>query len=431
MLPRADITGIRPVGPIDATRPTAPVGDVRQEVADRFGQASLGKLFQAQVLSRLTDGSFAVKVADTTVRMNLPAGMQVGDGLDLTLVSVQPRPTFLLENQPGGKADASLSNAGKLINNVLQAAQKEGAPTALVGKTPIVPSSAASPTQVATALKDTLAFSGLFYESHVAQWASGERPLADLMREPQAKNSNPALTRTLLLGNTPDAGLESPDTAATQAQPGDTPSAAAKPEGRAAETARPGENLRNNQANQANQADSRQPAELTRPTQTPDAKPADATPAEKLTSDGAARETSAAARSSANAETAARPETLGSESVRMISLQLEALEQRHVAWQGELWPGQKMEWEVTEEEPNRKPDDPEKSWQSVIRFELPSLGAVAANIRLTGNRLQVQVRAGSEDTTSLLRARGSELASALDAAGSPLDLLTVKRDESV
>lgn len=426
MLPRADITGIRPVGPIETTRPTAPVGDARQELVDRFGQAAIGKLFQAQVLSRLTDGSFAVKVSDTTVRMNLPAGMQVGDGLDLTLVAAHPRPTFLLENQAGGKADTSLSNAGKLINNVLQAAQKEGAPAALVGKTPIVPSPATSTTQVATALKDTLAFSGLFYESHVAQWANGERPLADLMREPQAKNSNPTLARTLLLANAPDAEMESAGTSSVLAQSGNTPSAAAaKPEGHAAETARQGETVRENQAS------SRQPAELSRLAQKSAGEPADATPAEKLATTGPARDTSSALPSSANAEAAARPETLGSESVRMISLQLEALEHRHVAWQGELWPGQQMEWEVTEEEPNRKHDDPEKSWQSVIRFELPSLGTVAASIRLTGNRLQVQVRTGNEDTASLLRAHGSELASALDAAGSPLDLLTVKRDESV
>jgi hypothetical protein len=421
MYPRADITGIRPVGPIETTRPTAPAGDARQEVVDRFNQASIGKLFQAQVLSRMTDGSFAVRVADTTMRMNLPVGMQVGDGLDLTLVATQPRPSFLLGNQTEGKTDASLSNAGKLINNVLQAAQKEGVPTALVGKTPIVSSPATSTTQVATALKDTLAFSGLFYESHMAQWASGERPLADLMREPQAKNSNPSLVRTLLLANASDADLESPATSSAPTQSDGTPSAAAKPEGRA------GENVRENQAS------GRQPTELPRAMQTSAAMPpsTDASPSETAGKKGPLPDASTAVPSSANAETATRPETLSSESVRMISLQLEALEQRHVAWQGELWPGQPMEWEVTEEEPNRKSDDPEKSWQSVIRFELPSLGAVAASIRLTGNRLQVQVRTGNEDTAFLLRAHGGELASALDAAGSPLDLLTVKRDESV
>jgi hypothetical protein len=67
----------------------------------------------------------------------------------------------------------------------------------------------------------------------------------------------------------------------------------------------------------------------------------------------------------------------------------------------------------------------------VVRFELPTLGVVAASIRLTGGRLQVQVRAAEEDTASLLRTHGNELASALDAAGSPLDQLTVKRDDSI
>jgi hypothetical protein len=135
--------------------------------------------------------------------------------------------------------------------------------------------------------------------------------------------------------------------------------------------------------------------------------------------------------SPAGADAAARAETLDSESVRMISLQLDTLEQQRVVWQGELWPGQLMEWEVTKDAPHSKVADAERSWQSVVRFELPTLGAVAASIRLTDGRLQVQVRAAYEGTALLLRAHGDELATALDAAGSPLDLLTVKRDESV
>jgi hypothetical protein len=144
-----------------------------------------------------------------------------------------------------------------------------------------------------------------------------------------------------------------------------------------------------------------------------------------------ATDSSALSASASEAETAVRAETMSSESVRMISLQLDTLEQRHVAWHGELWPGQPMEWEVTEEAPDRRPDDPEKSWQSAVRFELPTLGPVSATIRLTGERLQVQVRTANEAAASLLRTHGGELSSALEAAGSPLDQLTVKRDESV
>ncbi|HDR9731995.1 TPA: flagellar hook-length control protein FliK, partial [Burkholderia aenigmatica] len=37
------------------------------------------------------------------------------------------------------------------------------------------------------ALAQAVSESGLFYESHLAQWLAGQRPLAALMREPQAR----------------------------------------------------------------------------------------------------------------------------------------------------------------------------------------------------------------------------------------------------
>jgi hypothetical protein len=39
---------------------------------------------------------------------------------------------------------------------------------------------------LAHVLKLAISESGLFYESHQAQWVAGQRPLEDLMREPQA-----------------------------------------------------------------------------------------------------------------------------------------------------------------------------------------------------------------------------------------------------
>ncbi|MGL6041084.1 MAG: flagellar hook-length control protein FliK, partial [Deefgea sp.] len=52
--------------------------------------------------------------------------------------------------------------------------------------------------QLAGQLAGRLAESGLFYESHQAEWVTGQRPLQMLLREPQAAlnlpNSNPALS---------------------------------------------------------------------------------------------------------------------------------------------------------------------------------------------------------------------------------------------
>ena len=54
----------------------------------------LGKTMQAEVLSRLNDGSFVVRVNGSAARMQLPAGVQVGGEVALKLVGLEPRPTF-------------------------------------------------------------------------------------------------------------------------------------------------------------------------------------------------------------------------------------------------------------------------------------------------------------------------------------------------
>jgi hypothetical protein len=123
--------------------------------------------------------------------------------------------------------------------------------------------------------------------------------------------------------------------------------------------------------------------------------------------------------------------TVHNETAQMISLQLDTLEHQRVMWRGEVWPGQPMEWEVTEDsQGGHASSHANNSWQSTLRVELPSLGAVSATIRLTGQHVQVQVRAANENTAALLRSQGDKLALAMDAAGSPLDLLTVRQDAS-
>src|SRR5690606_30114172 len=79
--------------------------------------------------------------------------------------------------------------------------------------------------------------------------------------------------------------------------------------------------------------------------------------------------------------------------VKLLHLQLDALEQRRIVWQGELFPGQPLEWEISDETPQHDGKQPEAqtSWQSTVRFSLPALGAISATIRLYGEHVQVQV----------------------------------------
>lgn len=359
MLPRVDITGTRPLTRVEVLAPTSAAGDPRQEAFSRLAQIAIGRQLQGTVLSRLDDGTFLVRVAETPARMALPAGTDLGDRLDLTLVSRDPRPTFLLgraADSISGSATASFSAAGRLINNVLQDSQQQGAPMTLVGKTPLLSSPAINVPQLAAVLQGALAFSGLFYESHVGQWAGGTRKLADLLREPQAKNTAPH-----------HASVHG------------------------------GNNI--------------EPARRLL-----DAEPVSAAP-DKATLEETGPEQQAL--------------PLGAESSRLVSMQLDVLEQRRVLWQGELWKGQALEWEVSEEAPQHDQEDGERAWHSTVRFTLPTLGAVTATIRLADGRVQVHACTASEEAAASLRMHGDMLAGALGAAGSSLELLTVKLDESI
>lgn len=374
MLPRADIAGTRPIVLVEASAPIAALGQPKQETLDRLLQLTLGKEYQAQVLSRLADGNFLVKIDDAAASMALPPGSKAGDTLDLTLLSTQPRPTFLLGKAEAG-ATTSLSNAGRLIGNMLQLAQQGDMPTTLVGKTALLAAPGASSAQIAGALQNAVTFSGLFYESHVAQWAMGTRPASDLLREPPAKHSLAAQG-----GNTqpPPADAASNDLGKLMA------------------------NMR------AWVGGERALPDLLSTSQTGSMDQENIAPVAGKQQDIAA-----------------------SEGIKLINLQLDVLEQRRIMWQGELFPGQPLEWEISDDTPEKNKDqaEPEASWKSTVRFSLPTLGSVSATIRLSGEHVQVQVHTANEESAATLRSHGKLLADALGAAGSTLDALLVKQGD--
>ncbi|HEY6773102.1 MAG TPA: flagellar hook-length control protein FliK, partial [Oxalicibacterium sp.] len=345
--------------------------------------------FQAQVLSRLANGSYLIKVDNALANVKLPPGTKAGDTLELTLLATQPRPTFLLGRSEAG-ATASLSNAGRLIGNLLQLARQDGAPpTSLVGKTPLLADAGATAPQIAQALQHAMTFSGLFYESHVAQWANGTRTFTQLQSEPAAKRTDTPLPATPL----PQDGK---DAQANQAQ-----------QGLRSDLVRLAANLREwvGARPQATDAETRTIATL--------------------------KEHALTAAIDSRDATSKTPDANGNEGIRLVSLQLDALEQRRILWQGQLFPGQPIEWEISDETPQRKSEEepqPEAAWQSTVRFSLPTLGAVSATIRLVGEHVQVNVRTADADTAGTLRNYGSLLADALGAAGTTLDSLLVRHE---
>jgi len=362
MLPR-DTVSLTQVAP---ARPTLPVGDPRQQAFPRALAGLVGQSLQADVLTKLPDGSFVVRVNDMAARMPLPPGVQVGTQVSLSLVAITPRPTFQVQTGQGtvafaeagpplpegadpqssplawleGKnaaalartaalvagtrglaqlagggadgANASISSAGKALGDVVAAAQQAGTQaSAAVGRTPLLNGPSADAGAIAQALRDGLAKSGLFYESHVAEWADGTRTRADLALEPQARGMPPPTN---------------PDTA------------------------------------------------------------------------------------------------------QLINLQLTAHEQGKVAWQGPLWPGQDLHWEVERDASGRQDGgagEDGTTWQSSLRLRFGALGEVAARVVLAGDQLHIRLDAPDAGIKGLLDAHQARLAQALDAAGTPLVTLAI------
>ncbi|NHZ37560.1 flagellar hook-length control protein FliK [Massilia rubra] len=404
MLARTDGPG--QVGRVDPGRPTPGVGDARQEALTRTLSTEVGKSMRVAVLSRFNDGTFLVRVAGEQARMSLPQGAEAGTEVPMTLISISPRPQFRLDTGqpaqlpgqapgapqlplPAGAAGpdrtaapppvlpqaqpapqegqgaaaanmagratslaatllgkspmtasadlpsldantlpARISNTGQLLARILDIGHPpSGKAPAIAGAAPLIDPKNGAPqaAELARKLEQSISGSGVFYESHVAEWADGKRALSELQREPQMQQA--------------------------MATPG------AKPASAAAELA----------------------------------------------------------------------------SAQLINLQLTTQEQARVSWQGQLAPGQELQWEIHKDAPEQRGrgagDDSAPVWRSGMRLRFPLLGEIEATIVTSGDKVHIELRTASAGTGEALRARAGELTSALDVSGTALASLIIRTQE--
>ncbi|PRC90773.1 flagellar hook-length control protein FliK [Solimicrobium silvestre] len=423
---------------IEASGSVALVNQAKQGAILNSSQLVVGKQFQAEVVTALEDGTYIVKVADIAARMQLPNSPQVGAKLSLTLISTSPRATFLLGSPEDEEAAASssaasttstatlgtvkqliddfvqasgnknttttaglylqsganvtavtnanpdprlislatvspdgtpttFSSAGKLVDQLLQNTSQQE--TATVSKVPLLTTPDVNIGVMAKALQSGVTSSGVFYESHLLQWAEGTLNVAELMKEPQANFKS-------LPENSPTTG-----TSNTNA---------------------------NAQANTA----ANSPIN-----------------ANSLIISSANLLSSTATTTQSNSTTnpiASAVITLPPTAAPLIQQQLQTMEQQRFVWHGELWPGQPMEWEISRDQPKQQGETAERTWQSAVRFELPQLGAISAQLQLTGTHLRLSVQAKDAPTALMLQNHAGELVAALDGTGAQLDSLLIK-----
>ncbi len=113
----------------------------------------------------------------------------------------------------------------------------------------------------------------------------------------------------------------------------------------------------------------------------------------------------------------------------IVQQQLEAFATQHFSWQGQIWPGQQMHWEIDDQSQERnaegKTGDGSEKWQTRLRLVLPKLGAVDARLQIHDRQMTLTLRADSAETRALLRSQGSELRQQLENAGLLLAALGV------
>jgi hypothetical protein len=405
MLPRIDSLTVAPVNGVDRAVAPEGVADPRQQALSRSLQTMLGKSMQGEVLSRLTDGSFVVRVNGSAARMQLPAGVQVGAEVALKLVGLEPRPTF----EYGGGAGRTAALA---YPEAAPAAQRSPAE-------PGVPLPRGADPALAPALAQALAGQGAAAGSgpalRPASYAaallskapltpSDQLPALDADSQPAALSQAARMITSVL-----SVAMQSPQASATVA--GKTPLLAAPSANSPIEPAKLAESLHQAVGNSG------------------------------LFYESHLGEWSAGARPLAallgepqmqGALTSARPgQSADPATAQFINQQLSTQEQGRIAWQGQLWPGQQLRWEISRDRPGHgaRQDNgapPEAPWRSGLRFRFPMLGEIAATLVLAGDQLHIEVESGAGEVRELLRAHAGALEAALAAAGSPLASLSLR-----
>jgi hypothetical protein len=147
----------------------------------------VGQHVQATVQAKVAADVFQVKVANQTMQMQLPAFVRPGDLITLQVVSLQPRLTFSFAASvnPLSTSEQLGSTARMLSSLSQQPIRQDYVPP--TRREPLLIGERAAPdtSQLAGRLQQSLNHSGLFYESHQAQWIAGTRTTPQLMQEPQ------------------------------------------------------------------------------------------------------------------------------------------------------------------------------------------------------------------------------------------------------
>jgi hypothetical protein len=324
-----------------------------------------GERVQAHVLASMPNGRFQVLIKNQVLDMNLPSNTQPGEQLDLSVVKNQPRLTFAFTSDlqralPSLAPEVKLSDAVKYLGALLSKVEDAPAnkmPTVQMLDTPLIAAAdeIVDTGKLAHNLQQSLSQSGVFFESHQAEWVVGQRSLSQLLQEPQAR-----------LGQAPLVNLAENAQARLAGGQSNTPQASTGVEQESLKVL--------NTAEQVTRAFSERAASSLPPIEQQQLR-------------------------------------------ELVQQQLNVLDTRQLTWMGLAWPGQPMEWLVQERQGDPATGEEQTPvWHSRLKLDMPNLGEVVAAISLQPGGLQIHFQSNPE-TARLLQDQKPRLFEQLAAAG--------------
>lgn len=425
-----------------------------REIQSQLPELVPGQRFFATLQRTLPDGSFRALVAGQQVTLSLNSAAKAGDTLELVVAQTTPKGVFARLATPEGgvaansSAPSTLSPAGKLISFLLTG-QPPPKPAVLANNQPLLTTPPTQGAPLVPLLRQALAQSGLFYESHQAQWLSGKTTVAALQREPQAQaGANAQLVRPGLAVAGQSALAAAPGSAsaalatqaanllaATTALPGQATGSAGMFGLAAGATGATGTAAAAAQyANEAAQISGR-PGPATvggNPSLGGNLAPTMAGTAALAIGAADADPTRAQAQGAGAEAAQARPVAVSERALPIVHQQLDALATNQYAWSGMAWPGQKIEWIIEDPRGDGSGEDGSaEDWNTTLRLSLPRLGGMEAVLHLTQAGVALRLRAEQPATRAALEEGRADLEAALAATEVPLTGMVVElRDGS-
>ena len=117
-------------------------------------------------------------------------------------------------------------------------------------------------------------------------------------------------------------------------------------------------------------------------------------------------------------------------SLSLVQQQMAILDTGVVIWNGEIWPDQTMEWQISEQASEEEKDETEcTQYKTKLCLSLPNLGEITANITINTHGMRVKLDATEPNTAQILENNSSPLAQNMAAVGLKVDVVEVQHDE--